>query len=66
MRGQAVFDMELQRGGNTNIMMRCNPVTGEMTRVLVHRWCRPGRSPRSTSYPLADTGTVRGKNFTCS
>jgi hypothetical protein len=24
------------------------------TRGLVHRWCRPGRSPRSTSYALAD------------
>ena len=34
--------------------VRRDPATGETTRVLVHRWCRPGRSPRSTSYALAD------------
>jgi RNA-directed DNA polymerase len=51
---KAVFDPDLEQGGNTNIVVRRDPATGEMTRVLVHRWCRPGRSPRSTSYVLAD------------
>jgi hypothetical protein len=35
-------------------VVRRDPATGEMTRALVHRWCRPGRSPRSTSHALAD------------
>ena len=30
------------------------PPPGDTTRVLVHRWYRPGRSPRSTSYALAE------------
>ena len=55
MRGlQAVFDPDLEQDGNTNIVVRRDPATGDTTRVLVHRWCRPGRSPRSTSYALAD------------
>jgi hypothetical protein len=37
------------------------PATGEMTRGLVHRWCRPGLSPRSTSYALADACAVCGE-----
>jgi hypothetical protein len=52
--GIAVLDPDLEQGGNTNIVVRRDPATGEMTRVLVHRWCRPGRSPRSTSDALAD------------
>jgi RNA-directed DNA polymerase len=51
---KAVFDPDLEQGGNTNIVVRRDPATGDMTRVLVHRWCRPGRSPRSTSNVLAD------------
>jgi hypothetical protein len=51
---KAVLDPDLEQGGNTNIVVRRDPATGEMTRALVHRWCRPGRSPRSTSYALAD------------
>jgi hypothetical protein len=51
---KAVFDPDLEQGGNTNIVVSRDPATGEITRVLVHRWCRPGRSPRSTSYALAD------------
>lgn len=51
---KAVFDPDLEQGGNTNIVVRRDPATGEMTRALVHRWCRPGRSPRSTSSALAD------------
>jgi RNA-directed DNA polymerase len=51
---KAVFDPDLEQGGNTNIVVRRDPATGEMTRVLVHRWCRPGRPLRSTSYVLAD------------
>ena len=50
----AVFDPDLEQGGNTNIVVRRNPATGDTTRVLVHRWCRPGRHPRSTSNALAD------------
>ena len=51
---KAVFDSDLEQGGNTNIVVRRDPATGDITRALVHRWCRPGRSPRSTSYALAD------------
>jgi hypothetical protein len=49
-----VFDPDLAQGGNTNVVVRRDPDTGESARVLVHRWCRPGRSPRSTSQALAD------------
>ena len=51
---KTVFDSDLEQGGNTNIVVRLDPATGATTRVLVHRWCRPGRSPRSTSNELAD------------
>jgi hypothetical protein len=51
---KATFDPDLEQGGNTNVMMRRDPTTGEMTRALVHRWCHPGRSPRPTSDALAD------------
>ena len=51
---KTVFDPDLEQGGNINVVVRRDPATGDMTRVLVHRWCRPGRSPRSTSYVLAD------------
>jgi hypothetical protein len=34
-------------GRNISVVVRCDPATG--TRVLVHRWPRPGRSPRSFS-----------------
>jgi hypothetical protein len=42
------------RTDNTNVVERRDPTTGDTTRVLVHRSCRPGRSRRSTSYALAD------------
>jgi hypothetical protein len=48
---KAVFDPDLEQGGNTNIVVRRDPATGDMTRVVVHRRCRPGRSPRSASSP---------------
>jgi hypothetical protein len=51
----AVFDPDLEQGGRTNIVVRRDPATGDTTRVLVHRWCRPGRSrgrPR-TRWPIA-------------
>jgi hypothetical protein len=51
---KVVFDPDLEQGGNTIIVVRRDPATGETTRVLVHRWCRTGRSRRSTSYALAD------------
>jgi RNA-directed DNA polymerase len=51
---KAVFDPDLEQGGNITVVMRRDPATGDTTRVLVHRWCRPGRSPRSTSHALAD------------
>jgi hypothetical protein len=51
---QHVFDPDLEQGGNTNIVVRRDPATGDTIRVLVNRWCRPGRSPRSTSYALTD------------
>jgi hypothetical protein len=52
---QDVFDPDLEQGGNTNIVVRRDPATGEMTRALVHRWCRPGRSPQDPAahYPRA-------------
>jgi RNA-directed DNA polymerase len=51
---KTVFDPDLEQGGNINVVVRRDPATGDMTRALVHRWCRPGRSPRSTSHTLAD------------
>jgi hypothetical protein len=48
---KAVFDPDLEQGGNTNIVVRRDPATGNMTRVVVHRRCRTGRSPRSASSP---------------
>jgi RNA-directed DNA polymerase len=51
---KAVFDPDLEQGGNITVVVRRDPATGDTTRVLVHRWCRPGRSPRSTSHVLAD------------
>jgi hypothetical protein len=50
----AVFDPDLEQGGNTTVVVRRDPATGDTTRVLIHRWCRPGRFPRSTSNGLAD------------
>lgn len=50
----AMFDLDLEQGGNINVVVRRDPATGKMTRALAHRWCRPGRSSRSISYVLAD------------
>ena len=58
---KADLDPDLEQGGNTDIVVRRDPATGEMSRVLVHRSCRPGRSPRSTSDALADASAVCGK-----
>jgi hypothetical protein len=49
-----VADPDLEQGGNTNIVVRRDPGTRDPTLVLVRRWCRAGRSRRSTSYALAD------------
>jgi hypothetical protein len=51
---KAVFDSDLEQGGNITVVVPHDPATGDPIRVLVHRWCRPGRSPRSTSHALAD------------
>jgi len=43
---KALFDPDLEQGANTNIVVHRDPATGDTTRVLVHRWCSPGRPPR--------------------
>jgi hypothetical protein len=48
--GRTVFNPVLEQGGNTNVVARRDPATGDTTRVLVYRRCRPGRSPRSISH----------------
>jgi hypothetical protein len=35
-------------------VVRRHPAAGDARLAFGHRWCRPGRSPRSTSYALAD------------
>jgi RNA-directed DNA polymerase len=52
---RAAFDADLDQHGNTTIVVRREAATGDKTRVLVHRWCRPGRKPtRRTRDTLAD------------
>jgi RNA-directed DNA polymerase len=52
---RAVFDADLDQHDNTNVVVRRDPATGDNARVLVHRWCRPGRKPkRRTLDMLAD------------
>jgi hypothetical protein len=51
---KAVFNPDLEQGGNINVVVRRDPATGETTRALVHRWGRPGRHPRPTLNALAD------------
>jgi hypothetical protein len=46
---KSAADPDLEQGGNTNVVVRREPATGEMARILVHRWCRSGRSPRSAT-----------------
>jgi hypothetical protein len=48
------FDPDLEQGGNINVVVRRDAAIGDLTRAPVHRWCRPRRSPRSTSNVLAD------------
>jgi hypothetical protein len=38
---KAVFDPDLEQGGNTTVVVRCDPGTGDTTHALVHRWCSP-------------------------
>jgi hypothetical protein len=40
---KTVFDPDLDQGGNTNVVVRRDPITGDVTRALVCHWCRPGR-----------------------
>jgi hypothetical protein len=41
-----VFNPDLERGGNINVVVRRDPATGDMTRAApVCRWCRHARSP---------------------
>ena len=42
---QKVADPDLEQGGNTSIVVRRDPPTGDTTRVLVHRWCPPRTVP---------------------
>jgi RNA-directed DNA polymerase len=52
---QAAVDTDLDQRDNTAILVRRDPATGDSVRVLVHRWCRPGRKPkRGTRDMLAD------------
>jgi RNA-directed DNA polymerase len=51
---KTVINPDLEQFGNTNIVVRRDPATGEMIRLLIHRWCRPGRLPRPASATLAD------------
>ncbi len=52
---KAAFDADLNQHDNTNVVVRRDSATGETARVLVHRWCRPGRTPkRRTLDMLAD------------
>jgi hypothetical protein len=47
---ETVFDPDLEQRGNTSIMARRDPATGDLTRILAHCWRRPrppvGRQPR--------------------
>jgi hypothetical protein len=47
-------DPDLEQLGNTTIVVRRDPATGDTTRHLVHRWCRPGRPTWLISATLAD------------
>jgi RNA-directed DNA polymerase len=51
---KSVLDPDLAQDGNTNLVVRRDPATGDNTRVLVHRWCRPGRQQRAISNRPAD------------
>ena len=52
---KAAFDADLDQHDNTNVVVRRDSATGDTIRVLVHRWCRPGRKPkRRTLDMLAD------------
>ena len=52
---KAVFNADLDQHDSTNVLVRRDPATGNIARVLVHRWCRPGRKPkRRTLDMLAD------------
>jgi RNA-directed DNA polymerase len=52
---KAAFDADLNQHDNTTVVVRRDPATGDNVRVLVHRWCRPGRKPtRRTRDMLAD------------
>jgi hypothetical protein len=56
---RAVFDPDLEQGGNINVVVRSDSATGAGIRVLVHRWCHPGRAETtgSTAYGGAASGT---------
>jgi hypothetical protein len=47
-------DPDLEQFGNATIVVRRDPATGDTTRHIVHRWCRPERPTRSISTTLAD------------
>ena len=52
---KAAFDANLDQHDTTNVVVRRDPATRDCARVLVHRWCRPGRKPtRRTRDALAD------------
>jgi hypothetical protein len=49
---KAVFDQDLERGGNINVVVR--RATGDMTGAIATRWCRPGRSRRIWRHTVRD------------
>jgi RNA-directed DNA polymerase len=52
---KAAIDADLDQHDNTNVVVRRDSATGDPVRVLVHRWCHPGRTPkRRTLDMLAD------------
>ena len=57
-----VFDPDLEQGGNINVVVRRDPATGDMTRVLVHRWCRPARGRPRTGWPMLEPYPTPGSN----
>jgi RNA-directed DNA polymerase len=52
---KAVFEADLDQHDSINVLVSRDPATGDNARVLVHRWCRPGRKQtRRTLDALAD------------
>jgi RNA-directed DNA polymerase len=50
----AVFNEDAQQHGDVIMYASRDAVTGDSTRALIHRWCRPGRPSRRSATTLAD------------